>query len=53
MVVQITSLRGIPKVAMAPTLLYLKATGQQQALFIKFGAARLVDRIQRISLSSL
>ena len=49
-VVEIKSLSRLPEVATAQTLSYLKATGLRRGLLINFGAPRLVDGIERISL---
>jgi GxxExxY protein len=49
-VVELKSVTKLPDVVMAQVLSYLKATGLKRALLIKFGMARLVDGIKRISL---
>jgi GxxExxY protein len=49
-IVELKSVRVLPEVAMAQLLSYLKATGLKRGLLINFGASRLVDGVQRVSL---
>ena len=49
-VVELKALRGLPDVATAQLLSYLKASGLKRGLLINFGEQRLVDGIKRLSL---
>ena len=49
-VVELKSQRGLPEVAVAQLLSYLKASDLKRGLLINFGEVRLVDGIKRLSL---
>lgn len=49
-VCEIKSMKGLPAVATAQVLSYLKSTGLRRALLINFGESKLVQGIKRISL---
>jgi hypothetical protein len=49
-VVELKAQRGLPDVANAQMLSYLKASGLKRGLLINFGEVRLVDGIKRLSL---
>jgi GxxExxY protein len=51
-IVELKAVTGLPDVATAQVLSYLKATGLKRALLINFGAYRLLDGVKRISLRS-
>jgi GxxExxY protein len=49
-VVELKAVQLPPKLALAQTISYLKATGMKRGLIINFGETRLVDGITRVSL---
>jgi GxxExxY protein len=49
-VVELKAVQLPPKLALAQTISYLKATGLKRGLIINFGETRLVDGITRVSL---
>ncbi|HKJ09336.1 MAG TPA: GxxExxY protein [Gammaproteobacteria bacterium] len=49
-VVELKAVSGLPEVAVAQTLSYLRATGLRRALLINFSTTRLFDGIKRLSL---
>ena len=49
-VVELKAVTKLPEVTTAQLLSYMKATGLKRGLLLNFGAQRLIDGIQRISL---
>ena len=49
-IVELKSLSGLPEVATAQALSYLRAMNLKRALLINFGQTRLVDGVKRVSL---
>ncbi|MHC4355227.1 MAG: GxxExxY protein [Planctomycetota bacterium] len=49
-VVELKSLSKMPRVALAQTLSYLKATNLRRGLIVNFGEKRLIDGIRRVAL---